>query len=41
MQKAEVLKSKGDTAGAIEAYKMITDSKYLERARYEIGQLGG
>jgi hypothetical protein len=41
MQKAEVLKSKGDTAGAIEAYKMITDSKYLERAKYEIGQLGG
>lgn len=41
MQKAEVLKSKGDTAGAIEAYKMISDSKYLERAKYEIGQLGG
>lgn len=41
MQKAEILKSKGDTAGAIEAYKMITDSKYVERAKYEIGQLGG
>lgn len=41
MQKAEVLKSKGDTAGAVAAYKMITDSKYVERAKYEIGQLGG
>ena len=41
MQKAEILKSKGDTSGAIEAYKMITDSKYVERAKYEIGQLGG
>ena len=41
MQKAEILKSKGDTAAAIEAYKMITDSKYAERAKYEIGQLGG
>ncbi|NRA50608.1 MAG: hypothetical protein HRU12_15860 [Phaeodactylibacter sp.] len=41
MQKAEILKSKGDKAGAIEAYKAITDSKYVERAKYEIGQLGG
>ncbi|MEQ8707267.1 MAG: hypothetical protein RIC19_25265 [Phaeodactylibacter sp.] len=41
MQKAEILKAKGDSAGAIEAYKMVKDSKYVERAKYEIGQLGG
>lgn len=41
MQKAEILKFKGDIVGVIEVYKMIIDSKYVECVKYEIGQLGG
>ncbi len=40
MQKAEILEAKGDNAGAVALYKQITDSKYVERAKYKIDQLG-
>ena len=37
--KAKALVGKGDKAGAIEAYKMVTGDKYKESAQYQISQL--
>lgn len=41
MQKAELLEAKGDKTAAVEVYKQITDSKYVERAKYKINEIGG
>lgn len=41
MQKAELLEAKGDKTAAVEVYKQITDSKYVERAKYKIDEIGG
>ena len=41
MFKAECHVALGQKSEAIAAYSKVTDSKYAERAKYEIGQLGG
>ena len=39
--KAEIHEALGQKAQAIEAYKMVKDAKYAERAKYKVEQLGG
>ncbi len=38
---AEILESLGQKAKAVEAYKMVKDQKYGERAKYKVDQLSG
>lgn len=39
--KGEIHEALGQKSAAIEAYKMVKDAKYVERAKYQIEQLGG
>lgn len=39
MQKAEILEAQGETAAAVEVYGQIKDGKYVERAKYKVGEL--
>jgi len=39
--KAEIHEALGQTGEAVEAYKMVTGSKYGERAKYKVDQLSG
>ncbi|MCB0593262.1 MAG: hypothetical protein H6557_27950 [Lewinellaceae bacterium] len=41
MAKAESLEAMGKADAAVEAYKMVKDAKYSERAKYKINELGG
>lgn len=41
MAKAESLEALGKSEAAIEAYKMVNDAKYSERAKYKINELSG
>ncbi|MCB0585844.1 MAG: hypothetical protein KDD06_11040 [Phaeodactylibacter sp.] len=41
MAKAEILEALGQGEAAVEAYKMVDDAKYNERAQYEINELTG
>ncbi|MCB9298690.1 MAG: hypothetical protein H6559_37075 [Lewinellaceae bacterium] len=41
MAKAESLEALGQAEAAVEAYKMVKDAKYNERAKYKINELSG
>jgi hypothetical protein len=41
MAKAESLEAMGKTDAAVEAYKMVKDAKYSERAKYKAEELSG
>ncbi|MCB0548354.1 MAG: hypothetical protein KDD19_12295 [Phaeodactylibacter sp.] len=41
MAKAESLEALGQADAAVEAYKMVNDAKYSERAKYKINELSG
>ena len=41
MAKAESLEALGQSDAAVEAYKMVKDAKYSERAKYKVSELSG